>query len=150
MKIITSIVLALLITGSALHAETTMQKVPITGDDLISLLELSVEKRVISFDSPKKVTFRWQSSGQSKEIPMKGTTKNVTLMTHVPREGGPIKPYRFWISTGEDTFHSSFYFDSAKLKVWRSEIIDGNFTIVGAETKDFKEPFVYRIQIIGK
>ena len=70
-------------------------------------------------------------------------------MTYVPADGGPIKPLRFWITGAEGTYHSSFAFDSSKAKFWRTEIIDGVFTIRASETMDFTGPLAYRIQILS-
>jgi len=150
MKTTLPIALALLTACSfPLHSETSMETSPITGNDLISILELNVQKTKISFDSPKSVIFRWESQETSKEIPVKGATKAVSLMTYVPTDGGPIKPLRFWITGAEGTYSSCFAFDSSKAKFWRSEIIDGVFTIRASETMDFSGPLAYRIQILS-
>ena len=147
----TTITLVLLTFVSlSLHSETIMETAPITGDDLASVLNLNIEKTKILFDSPKIVTLRWETPTNSQEYRLDTATKDASLMTYISAEGGPDKMLHFWISGAGACISSYFSFDSSKAKYRRSEIIDGVFTIIGSENKDFTGTLAFRIQVLNK
>jgi hypothetical protein len=148
MKIINNLVTLIFISSSAAIAAST-ESSPITGDDIVEILQLDAHKDAVSFKSPKLVTLHWESMGQSKDIKLKSPTSSVRLLRYIPSEGGPIKPLHFYISsdTGATTY-SSFSIDTSKTHFWKSQMVNDVFTVTAYETEDFTQPPVYKIEIL--
>ena len=124
-----SLILALITITHSLFAEPTMKTAPISGDDITNMLGLKTSKTTVTFNSPKNVILRCESNGSSRDFPITGLSESITLLTHIPSEGGPIRPCHFWITGAGRTTSSSFAFDSSKAIFTRSEIIDGTYTV---------------------
>jgi hypothetical protein len=141
------ITLLLLISSSAFAAST--ESSPITGDDIVEILQLDAHKDAILFNTPKLVTLHWESMGQSKDIKLKSPTSSVRLLRYIPSEGGPIKPLHFYISSENGaTTYSSFSIDTSKTHFWKSQMVNDVFTVTAYETEDFTQPPVYKIEIL--
>jgi hypothetical protein len=142
---------ALLITAGALNA-TTYDTLPVTGADVAQVLELNpadyqITKTSIDFGAPKYVTLRFTPGSNARDFPISGMSSSITLLTYVPKDEGQFKPLRFWVSGSGGGIHSSFPFDSSKVKFTQSTILDGIFTIRASETEDFSKP-TYKIEIL--
>ena len=77
-----------------------------------------------------------------------GVSQSVTLATCVPKDGGPVKPLRFWLSGSGGAIASSFAIDTSKVKFTRSGDINGAFAVVGVATEDSSKS-EYQLQIVA-
>jgi hypothetical protein len=146
------IVLFLISLTSPVLAETSFDSLPVTGSDIAEVLELhpsdyQITKTLINFGSPKQIIFRYTSLGQTRDLKLPGISPSVTLLTYVPKDGGPIKPLRFWITGSGGAISSAFAFDTNKAKFRRSGLVDGIFTVITSDKGDFSDP-EYTIKVL--
>ncbi|CAN5467363.1 hypothetical protein BH09VER1_BH09VER1_26090 [soil metagenome] len=144
--------LLLLLSSLNVLAGASYETMPVTGADVAQALELNpsnyqINKTLIEFDHPKHATFRYSSLGHTREIAISGVSPSLTLLTYVPKDGGPVKPLKFWVTGTGGAIYSSVAFDSSKVKYTKSGIVDGVFTIIASASKDFTNP-EYTIQIL--
>jgi len=131
----------------ATRAETTRETVPITGNDIVNILKLDAVKNEIDFGSDRYATLRFEAYGHKFEQTLDSKDSKVTLLSYIPSDGGNVKMLSLWFAGSRESIGYSYSVDTTKNRYTKTGIIDGLFTIIAAETKDFKNPN-YKIQII--
>lgn len=126
---------------------------PLTGDDIKEMLELRASKHRVDFEKPKHVKVVIEVLDQeTKEIPLDGPCKYVTIMTYVPDKEGPPnlpKQLHYWISTDRSGHYSSFFFDASRTKYTKSGIQDGTLTIKASYNSEFTDKPTYSIKVVA-
>ncbi len=137
---------------SVTHA-ATYNAVPINGDDIAEILDLSVSKYQINFDTPKHVIVRYESSdGHKQDFEIKEKTKSLTIRFYLPKESPDVEPYKrihFKVTTdngGGVTSKGSY--DSSKVESTRVGLVDDVFTFAGYPDTKSNSPFTFRFQVL--
>lgn len=152
-KIVTYVAIAQLF-GGALLAEDVWEPSPVSGDDLVEMLELRLDKYTVKYDEPKFVTLRFEAFGQSSEWTLEEPQKKVTITIYEPKQYfSPEKPKEFAEIIlkihGETTGHaitSGGQYGKSKVKI-KNVKLAGGLEIVAKESKE-SDGFVYRLKVV--
>lgn len=145
----------LLLTIRPVRADS-YSTVPVTSADVATVIGLNpadfdIRKTVVTFDKPKAITFRYTTYNNStpctRDCKIPGTSSSVTVLTYVPKDGGPVKSLHFWVSGSGGGIYSSFPFDATKAKMRETLMLDGVFTIRASPEKGAAKA-EYTIQLL--
>lgn len=153
MRIIVPIAIVQLFCG-VLLGEDLWESSPVTGDDLVDMMELRLNKYTVEFDEPKFVSLRFESFGQSSEWALDEPQKKVTIIVYEPKQYfSPERLKEFadiiFKIYGETTGHaikSAGQYDKSKVKLTNVKLV-GGLEIVGKESKE-SDGFTYRLKVI--
>ena len=115
--------------------EPKTRTLPISGNDLCTVLGLNVHKEEISFATPKLLSLRILSMGRQTDSPLElpATTK-ATLVIYFP---AGEKRMQYWLTTDKQQVHTGvIYFADKQGDFTEHGLVDGVYTIKGSDAED--------------
>lgn len=133
MKLTLGLFLALIAPLSAQEPKTRV--LPVSGDDLCTVLGLNVHKEEIAFGTPKLLSLRVLSMGSQTDVLLElPATSKATLLIYFPAGGNRMQ---YWLTTAEKLVHSgTVYFAAKQGDFTEYGLVDGVYTIKGSDSED--------------